>query len=94
MRATKFSLPGLLLLILLFSGGFSVIAQVPYLERKISGNFKETPADQALKQISDQGGFTFSYGQQDQRCKTADISIQEQSCKGSIGPSFFRTGFI
>ena len=64
MRAIKFSLPGLLLMILLFSGGYSVIAQVPYLERKISGNFKETPADQALKQISDQGGFTFSYGQQ------------------------------
>ena len=64
MRATKFSLPGLLLLILLFSGGYGVIAQVPYLERKISGNFKETPADQALKQISDQGGFTFSYAQQ------------------------------
>jgi hypothetical protein len=39
----------------------TTLAQTPFLERSVSIAFVEEPIEQALKKISDTGGFTFSY---------------------------------
>jgi hypothetical protein len=39
----------------------TTLAQTPFLERTVSIAFVDEPIEQALKKISDKGGFTFSY---------------------------------
>lgn len=62
MRVNKGSILFLLLFFcpLLFSG--KILGQIPFLEKKISIQATNTPVVEVLKQISEKGEFTFSYG--------------------------------
>lgn len=61
MRATKFIVFFFLLIFLGINGAEPLSAQVPFLEKKISIQLIHATAEDALKQISQLGGFTFSY---------------------------------
>jgi len=46
---------------MIFLSGYISIAQTNYLYKKISVSFTDTPLEKALAEISEKGGFTFSY---------------------------------